>query len=365
MPTDKTNLFQAIKAIYGQIAQGVVRSLNNVLEPAIELSHTVVKTKDQEKAQRGYERLCKTLCHIKDIIQPLIALDEEPVGEERLLSLSAQVTDFASVVKDMVREDISVTISKETTQSTISSYPYGLKLIVTALVLRAQEMLPLGGKMNIKTEDVDIEDQLAYHFGGLTPGSYSVLTLEASGSSSLSETDEEEAALITEQELRTFVYSFGGAHFEVSDKDASCTFSVYFPRCEELATSTEKPGVVLVCDDNECVVELTQHFLEDGGYHVLPTTAPDEALDIIDKHRGTVDLCILDIVMPSMSGPALFKCLRTIQPDLRVVFSSGYDKIPSISRRIPEGAFFLSKPMKEEELLKIVGDAIAAPVPGE
>ena len=364
MPTDKTNLLQAIKAIYGQIAHGVVRSLNNVLEPAIELSQTIVNTKDQEKAQRGYERLCKTLCHIRDIIHPLIALAEEPVGEEMLLSLSRQVKEFTPVVKDMVREDITVNVSAETKLSTIFSYPYGLKLIVTALVLRAQEMLPLGGKMELRTDDVDIEDQLDYHFGGLTPGSYSVLTLEATGSSSLSETNEE-AALITEQELRTFVYSFGGAHFEVTGKDASCLFSVYFPRCEEMARAPESPGIVLVCDDNECVVELTQHFLEDGGYKVLPATAPDEALDIIDKHRGAVNLCILDIVMPSMSGPALFKCLRTIEPNLRVVFSSGYDKVPSINRRIPEGAFFLSKPMKEEELLSIVAEAIAAPVPGE
>ena len=138
-----------------------------------------------------------------------------------------------------------------------------------------------------------------------------------------------------------------------------------FPRATEEIDKESVKGLVLICDDNECVVELTQHFLEDGGYEVLPTTAPDMALDTIDEHRGKVDLCLIDIVMPSMSGPALFKCLRTIQPDLRVVFSSGYDKVPAISRRIPEGAFFLSKPMKEEELLRIVDEALSAPVPGE
>ena len=229
MPTNKSQLHQVIKAIYGQLAQRVVRSLTNVLEPAIELSKTVVKTKDPEKARRGYERLSRTLCHIRDIIRPLTALDEEPEGEERFIDLSAEVLSLESFVRQMVREDISLnfTIPKDVDTERISSHPFGIKLILTALVARMQQLLPLGGEINVRTEETEVQDQLAYHFGGLAPGSYSVLKVTAHSGDRDTEI-QDDTPLITDEDLQNFIFSFGGAHLDFSDDEGEWQLAVYF-----------------------------------------------------------------------------------------------------------------------------------------
>ncbi len=359
---DQQNL--VVRAILGQLAQKIVRSLNNVLQPAIELSRTIVDEEDQQKAKKGYERLARTLKHIEDIVRPLSVLSFEEEDNGKSVCLGSEVKNLAQVLREIVREDINLSFSDNSKEKAISTSSYGVKLLLTALVLQAQQSLPLGGEIVIKTEDFEMKDQLAYHLGDLAPGAYGQLTVTARSAGELAETEED--GVIAPQDLQTFASSFGGALKFLSTEENVTSVSAYFPREDLDILGESKTGqTVLVCDDNECVVELTQHFLEDGGYKVLPATAPDKALDLIDENRGKVDLCILDIIMPSMSGPALFKCLRTIQPDLRVLFSSGYDNVPAISRKIPEGAFFLSKPMKEEELLDKVKKALEAPVPGE
>jgi CheY-like chemotaxis protein len=83
---------------------------------------------------------------------------------------------------------------------------------------------------------------------------------------------------------------------------------------------------------------------------VLEASRVDEALMVCQRHKGTVDLLLTDVVMPQMSGRDLLDRLRPLRPDIRVLFTSGYTKEALYRRVLERGVAFLQKPFTEEEL---------------
>jgi CheY-like chemotaxis protein len=110
---------------------------------------------------------------------------------------------------------------------------------------------------------------------------------------------------------------------------------------------------ILVVEDEQGVRELTTKILKQLGYNVLAACGGAEALEIARSHPGHIALMLTDVVMPNMSGAQLAAELRHSQPDIKVVFISGYTE-NAISQHgvLDEGVDFLAKPFSRESLAK-------------
>lgn len=121
---------------------------------------------------------------------------------------------------------------------------------------------------------------------------------------------------------------------------------------------------ILVVDDDESVLHVVVLSLRKAGYTVMPATTSEDALKICSQCRDGIDLAILDVVMPTMSGPELLDCLQKHSGNVRTLFISGYPKDEAIrrTRTIPSKAEFLQKPFTPAVLRARVSDVLAQPI---
>jgi CheY-like chemotaxis protein len=140
-----------------------------------------------------------------------------------------------------------------------------------------------------------------------------------------------------------------------SEEGKGARFTIYLPALDAPATITVPPEpqaavrrgeeTVLVVEDEPSVRKLTRRALESFGYRVLEAADGPEALEIVRGHDGHVALLVTDVVMPKMSGAQVAESLAAVQPDLKVLFVSGYIDDDIVRHGVAGGAHsFLQKP---------------------
>jgi CheY-like chemotaxis protein len=167
-----------------------------------------------------------------------------------------------------------------------------------------------------------------------------------------------------------------GGHIELqSELGRGTTFKVYFPRVEQalkIKAVTISPWpllggyeTLLVVEDDASVRRLAQTVLEARGYKVLTAGNGQEGLRVAREHQGTrVDLVISDLVMPVMGGKVMAEWLKTIFPDIKVLFTSGYtDEVIKRNGAFDPGTDFLPKPYTPKTLAAKVREMLDARQP--
>lgn len=114
---------------------------------------------------------------------------------------------------------------------------------------------------------------------------------------------------------------------------------------------TPSAGTILIGDDEAPVLRVLQRILKRSGYAVLSAVDGQEAVDVFQAHDGTVDLVILDVTMPRLSGVEAATRIRALAPDIKIMISSGYDA-GTATADAPEGVVdgFLQKPFTPDQL---------------
>jgi CheY-like chemotaxis protein len=153
-----------------------------------------------------------------------------------------------------------------------------------------------------------------------------------------------------------------------SEVGRGTTFKVYLPTVESAAAATgtkiEGPvrggtETILLAEDDAAVRELAERFLREAGYTVLTAQDGGQALDLGTRPGAAVDLALLDVVMPALSGRHVRDRLLERRPGLRVLFASGYsENVVHTNFVKKEGVRLLVKPYSREQLLRAVREAL-------
>lgn len=123
--------------------------------------------------------------------------------------------------------------------------------------------------------------------------------------------------------------------------------------------SASKKGTVYIVDDEKPIASLLESILLEAGYEVLVSYASEDALDELRDFDGEIDLFILDVVLPELSGPDLAQKLETMFPDSAILFTSGYGQGAGAAlRRSNPEATFLSKPFVVDEVQAAITEAL-------
>jgi two-component system cell cycle sensor histidine kinase/response regulator CckA len=177
-----------------------------------------------------------------------------------------------------------------------------------------------------------------------------------------------------------FIKQTGGFIYVDTEIGKGTTFRIFLPRLaagageaagEEIKTAVAaaavpKPpsddtgqGTVLLVEDEEGLRGLNARGLTSRGYTVLEAGNGVEAIEVLESHEGKIDLVVSDVVMPEMDGPTLYKELRARNPELKVVFVSGYAE-EAFAKSLPEGGqfAFLAKPFTLKQLVATVKDTL-------
>jgi two-component system cell cycle sensor histidine kinase/response regulator CckA len=119
----------------------------------------------------------------------------------------------------------------------------------------------------------------------------------------------------------------------------------------ESETITMGPETILVVDDEKMLLEVSREMLELLGYRVYAAGSGQDAIALYRERQNEIDLVILDMIMPGISGSEVFDCLREINPGIKVLLSSGYSINSQVGEILDRGCNgFLQKPFRLEKL---------------
>jgi len=167
--------------------------------------------------------------------------------------------------------------------------------------------------------------------------------------------------------VRGIVESHDGLIRVISEVGKGTTFSLTFPAVVGESPVEERgetfplcgTGTILIADDEDDVRSMVRAMLESFGYRVLEARDGREAVDLYREKSGEIDLVLLDMMMPRMTGEEAFAEIRSISPSARAVLASGYDERGRIGEVVASGfSGFLRKPFRRRELGQKVSEAL-------
>jgi CheY-like chemotaxis protein len=161
-----------------------------------------------------------------------------------------------------------------------------------------------------------------------------------------------------------------GGYIDVeSKKGQGTTFSIYLHRSRkpvEHVVETDdqlvkETGTALLVDDEGVILEVGKDLLEAMGYRVLTADNGKEAIEVYRKNRDDIDIVVLDMVMPTVGGGEVFDCMKEINPDVKVLLSSGYSVDGEATEILERGCnSFIQKPFRMNELADKIGEILGS-----
>lgn len=377
---------QKMEAV-GRLAGGVAHDFNNMLTAILGYTEILLggfEPKDQRR--QDLEEVIQAAKRAAALTQQLLAFSRRQVLSPRVVELNAVVSGIKNMLQRIIGEDIEVQVLPDPALGRVRVDPGQIEQVILNLAVNARDAMPKGGRLTLKTANMVLDGEALTGHPGTKPGPYVQLSVADTGSGM----DEETKTHLFEPFFTTkergkgtglglstvygIVKQSGGYIYVESQVGMGTVFKILFPRVEAQAEPPEpalppaRPvrasEAILLVEDEDVVRGLASRILRRAGYTVLEARHPEDALRIFDQRRSPIHLMLTDVVMPGISGPELARKLGAGQPNLKVLFMSGYTD-EEISRDTPlrPGHTLLPKPFTPGELLKRVGEVLGAPVP--
>jgi two-component system cell cycle sensor histidine kinase/response regulator CckA len=372
-------LYQAQKMeAIGQLAGGVAHDFNNMLAPILGYAELLLAKLPPDDASRAaLEEIRRAAERSRDLTSRLLVLGRKQELRVRSLDPNDVVRGLEAMLRRTLREDIELCLSLTEEPGFVRADAGQLEQVLMNLALNAQDAMPRGGVLRLKTELAEIVEGGNGRHLDVPPGSYVVLAVQDDGvGMDASIRDRVFEPFFTTKKagegtglgLATvygIVRQHDGCIRVRSAPGRGSTFRVYLPRVDDpptpatpLESETSVRGgseTVVVVEDEDMVRELVQSILEAYGYEVEAPADARECLSLFRAGKLRADLLLTDVVMPDMNGRELRDALRETHPDLRVLFMSGYPGDRILEADLNEAhAAFLAKPFRGHDLARKV-----------
>ncbi len=347
-----------------QFAAIVAHSLNNLLTSIIGyanlVQHNLPETHPNLKAYTQH------ILHAADrasrLARDLLALSRRSIANARVLDLNDVVRTVKALLAHVLKSNIEFLVLLSPSPLPVLADPAALEQVLTNLITNARDAMPQGGCLTVRT--------------GLAQGGHCVVSVSDTGTGI--------APDVIDRIFEPFFTTKGAAsgtglglaiasnvikqhrgHLTVnSTLGKGTTFDVILPLAQKEAPRERETTpilavggseTILVAEDEPAVRNLVSLVLQECGYTVIEAADGEDAVRRFTDHRGTVDLVVLDVVMPKKTGKEVYHDLSRMKPGLRALFMSGYTKDVVLERgMIDDRVDFIAKPLVPNDLLQRV-----------
>ena len=374
----------------GKLAGFVAHDFNNMLTAIIGFSDFLLQThRPTDPAHADIMNIKSSASRAAGLVGKLLALARQQTLVVEPLQLSDVMTDLSPLLKRSIGEKIELKLVAGRDLWSVKTDKLQLEQAIINLAVNARDAMPDGGQLTIRTSNVTERESQRLQIPGMAVGEYVLIDVEDSGTGMPPETlskifepffTTKAAGKGTGLGLATvygIVKQTGGFIVPESTTGKGTSFRIYLPRyhldeadesaIQEKAEAKKKvqsadltgQGRVLLVEDEDVVRSFAVRALSRQGYEVLEAADGIEALDIMDEQQGKIDIVVSDVVMPEMDGPTMLKEMRKSNPNLKIIFVSGYPN-EAFQQSVGEETFdFLPKPFSLPQLAAKVKDVLA------
>jgi two-component system cell cycle sensor histidine kinase/response regulator CckA len=370
---------QKMEAV-GQLAGGIAHDFNNVLTAIIGFSDLLLQThRPTDPAFKDIMNIKSSANRAAGLVRQLLAFSRRQTLQAEVLQLGEVITDLHALLNRAMGEKFELKILSGRDLWYVKADRTQFEQVLINLAVNARDAMSEGGRLTIRTRNISERDSLRLAALGVAAGEYVAVEVEDTGTGMSAEVmakifepffSTKEVGKGTGLGLSTvygIVKQTGGYIFPESEIGKGTTFRVYLPRYvpdredevaitrgtkkKEMARDLTGTGRVLLVEDEDAVRSFAVRALSRQGYEVLEAASGAEALKVMAKAQGKVDLVVSDVIMPEMDGPTMLKELRKTKPDLKIIFVSGYPDDAFRKSLNPDEQFaFLPKPFTLPQL---------------
>jgi signal transduction histidine kinase len=372
---------QKMEAV-GRLAGGVAHDFNNLLTVITGYSDMLLASRDLKEAQRtALEEIRRSAERGGALTHQLLSFSRRQPLEARLVRVNDLLMQMERMLRRLIGEDIELVAIAAASQDAVEVDPGRIEQVIMNLVVNARDAMPNGGKLTIETGTVQLSENFSAQQLGVPPGSYVTLSVTDTGIGMDEATQSHmfEPIFTTKNPGRGtglglataygIIRQSGGAIQILSELGKGTTARIYLPLAKAaLPSSADKAAhagpltgveTILLVEDEARVRKLIVDVLTARGYRVLEATRGEEALRLSRTHQGQIDLMVVDVVMPEISGPELVRQISPQRPGTHVLYISGYTDEAIVHHGIPEtGAAFLQKPFLPDALARKVREVL-------
>jgi len=369
----------------GLLAGGVAHDLNNMLTPILGNGDLLLFDETLSASQRGgIEEIVKATKRARDLVRQLMAFGRKQTLDMRPLDVNEVVQGFQSLLRRTLRESIRIALELNASPGAVRADRGQLEQVLLNLALNAQDAMPRGGTLTIRTEDASVGAMSWPGEARSEREACVMLSVQDTGSGM----DEQTVQHIFEPFFTTkekgkgtglglatvygIVRQHGGDIRVRSTPGEGTTFELLFPATRQVPARTTSvppgPGVVgrgsetiLVAEDDPSVRQTTVALLTSLGYRVLSASTLEETMRLATETGARLDLLLTDVIMPELGGRELYARLKAMIPGLKVVFMSGYaSDVVEGKEELTQGQAFLQKPFTLQALAERVQAVLAS-----
>jgi PAS domain S-box-containing protein len=366
---------QKMEAI-GKLAGGVAHDFNNLLTAIVGFGEMARAHLDvREPARADIDQVLNAARSAGSLTRQLMAFSRMQMLQPQVLDLNTIVTRLEAMLRRTIGDDVKLLTRLDPHVGHVNADPGQIEQVVMNLVVNGRDAMAHGGTITIETGNVSLDRAYVATHPGSSAGPQVMIAISDTGSGM---TDAVKARLFepfftTKEQGRgtglglATVYGIvkqsGGFIWVDTEVGRGTTFRVYLPRTERALDALDAPvpmaqggtETILLVEDQDQVRATAHAILTRNGYVVLSASSGDAALRLAEQHPGVIDLLLTDVIMPGMNGPDLARVLVGRQPDLRVLFTSGYiDRAVVRESVIEPGHRFIQKPFSPDSLLREV-----------
>jgi CheY-like chemotaxis protein len=316
------------------------------------------------------------------LTKKLLTFSRRQVLEQRDVPLNTLIRDMEDILRRLIGEQIQTVIVLDPRAGHVLGDPVQIEQVLLNLALNARDSMAEGGILTIETGNADLDEAYVRVHPGAVPGPYVKLVVEDTGCG----IDAETLAHIFEPFFSTKEFGKGtglglatvygivkesrGYIDVTSQPGRGSRFTVMWPRvltqtgeAEPVAASRAVPAAcatILLVEDDEGIRRLVSAVLRDQGYEVLAATDGVEALQMLQLRKGGCDLLITDVILPRMKAAVLAQGARTMFPNIKVLYISGYSGDMLVSHGVDAQAAYLQKPFLPQAIIEKVAELLPA-----
>ncbi len=364
----------------GTLTGGIAHDFNNQLTAI--LGHLGLILMDMGRDNPHYKRLTEVeqaTQRCAEMTQGMLAFSRRVSGEPRPVNLNGIIDETTRLLERALPATIDLRVNRAPDLWVTEVDATQIQQVLMNLCVNARDAMPDGGILTVESLNRELDEEYCSRNIESRPGRFVTLSVSDTGMGM----DAATKSRIFEPFFTTkgpgkgtglglsMVYGIVKAHkgwiSVYTEPGSGSRFLIYLPAVEMSTVETvkERPAprggneTLLIADDEPIVVDLTRAILERSGYKVLSASDGLEALELFKSHAGEISAVLLDLTMPRMTGRQALDQIRTLDPKMKVILSSGY----AIDRDTPgmelSGAQgFIQKPYQPVQLIKIVREVL-------